>query len=267
MTYPSEKFCLKWNDFQQNILSFYGILRNDSDFSDVTLVCEEDTQVEAHRIILTACSSFFHRVLKRNKHSHPMIYMRGFKAKDLNAIVDFIYHGEANVFQDDLDRFLALAEDLQLKGLSSSKSNTEEPIQYTSAENPKQKPRQNSPKQEILAYEASTLYTIVEESVKEYVSTNEHKSIVPIEGKKLSLASDTNQEDLKATIGSMMERVIGEDYKFKCNVCGKTTTDKTVMSRHVETHIEGLSYPCNICGKVSRSSGSFIMHYSRYHKN
>ena len=47
-----------------------------------------------------------------------MIYMRGMKAKDLIAIVDFIYHGEANVYQEDLEGFLALAEELQLKGLT-----------------------------------------------------------------------------------------------------------------------------------------------------
>ena len=90
MTYPSEKFCLKWNDFQQNVVTSYQDLHKESDFSDVTLVCEEDHQIEAHRIILTACSPFFKTVLKKNKHSHPMIYMRGLKAKDLVAIIDFI---------------------------------------------------------------------------------------------------------------------------------------------------------------------------------
>ena len=107
MTYSSEKFCLKWNDFKQNIVSSYHNLREDSDFCDVTLVCEEDQQIEAHRIILTACSPFFSSVLKRNKHSHPMIYMRGLKIKDLVAVLDFIYHGEANIYQEDLDGFLA----------------------------------------------------------------------------------------------------------------------------------------------------------------
>ena len=120
MTNPSEKFFLKWNDFHTNVFSSYNDLRKDSDFSDVTLVCKEDKQVEAHRIILTACSPFFKSVLKRNPHSHPMIYMRGLKAKDLMAIVDFIYLGEANIYQEDLENFLALAEELQLKGLTGS---------------------------------------------------------------------------------------------------------------------------------------------------
>ena len=109
MTNLFEKFCLKWDDFQLNIVTSYHELRKNSDFYYVTLVCEEDQQIEAHRIILTACSPFFRTVLKKNKHSHPMIYMKGLQAKDLVAIVDFIYHGEANIFQEDLDGFLALA--------------------------------------------------------------------------------------------------------------------------------------------------------------
>ena len=87
---------------------------------DVTLVCEEDQEIEAHKIILTACSPIFSKILKRSKHSHPIIYMRGLKAKELFAVVDFIYHGEANIYQEDLDEFLALAEELQLKGLVGS---------------------------------------------------------------------------------------------------------------------------------------------------
>ena len=118
----SEKFCLKWNDFQQNIISSYQDLRKEEEFSDVTLVCEDDHQIEAHRIILTACSPFFSVFLRRNKHPHPMIYMRGIKAKELVAIVDFIYHGETNIYQEDLDGFLALAEELQLKGLATSEN-------------------------------------------------------------------------------------------------------------------------------------------------
>ena len=121
MTFSSEKFCLKWNDFHQNIVSACQDLRKELDFSNVTLVCEDNHQIEAHRVILSACSPFFQTILEKNKHSHPMIYMKGFKAKDLSAIVDFIYLGEANIYQDDLDGFLALAEEFQLKGLDVEK--------------------------------------------------------------------------------------------------------------------------------------------------
>ena len=116
----SEKFHLQWNDFQQNIAASYLLLKDDPDFSDVTLVCEDDQYIEAHRIILTACSSFFDTVLKKNKHSHPMIYMRGIRAKDMLAIVDYIYSGETKIDQEDLDGFLDLAVELKLKGLAKA---------------------------------------------------------------------------------------------------------------------------------------------------
>ena len=52
----SEKLCLKWNDFQENLNSAFGLFRNDNDFADVTLACEDDEEVEAHRGIQTPCS-------------------------------------------------------------------------------------------------------------------------------------------------------------------------------------------------------------------
>ena len=131
MTHPSEMFSLEWKDFTKNLVSCYHDLRVEPDFSDVTLVCEEDQQIEAHRIILTACSPFFNTVLKRNLSSHPMIYMRGIRTKDMVAVVDFIYHGQTNVSQEDLDGFLALAGELQLKGLAESPENISEAVENT----------------------------------------------------------------------------------------------------------------------------------------
>ena len=113
----SEKLCLQWNDFQENMKLAFGNLRDDNDFADVTLACEDGQQVEAHKVILAASSPFFQKLLAKNKHPHPLIYMRGMKSDNLLAIVDFIYRGEANVFQDHLDSFLAIAEELHLKGL------------------------------------------------------------------------------------------------------------------------------------------------------
>ena len=123
MNNPIEKVNLKVNNFQDKIVSFHQDMRNDPDFSDVTLVCKDNQQIEAHKVILATWSPFFNSVLKRNKHSHHMVYMTQLKAKNLVAIVDFIYHGEVNIYQDDLDKFLALAEELQLKCLAGFPDN------------------------------------------------------------------------------------------------------------------------------------------------
>ena len=116
----SEKLCLQWNDFKDNVSSSFGGLREDKDLTDVTLACEDGQQVDAHKVILAASSPFFKDILKRNKHPRPLIYMRGLKSEDLLDIVDFLYFGEANVFQENLDSFLALADELRLKGFTGS---------------------------------------------------------------------------------------------------------------------------------------------------
>ena len=51
------------------------------------------------------------------------------KFTDLQAVLNFMYHGEVNVAQEDLNSFLAVAEDLRVKGLTqnqaSASSNTD----------------------------------------------------------------------------------------------------------------------------------------------
>ena len=103
----------------------------------MTLACEDGQQVEAHKVVLIASSPFFLNILKRNKHTHPLIYMRGVKSENLTAMVDIFYHGEANVCQENLDSFLALADELELKGLSGNSEKEKEPEMAANAQNQK----------------------------------------------------------------------------------------------------------------------------------
>ena len=116
----TEKLCLKWNDFQENLNSAFGRFRSGEEFADVTLACEDGTQIETHKVVLASSSPFFMEILKKNKHPHPLIYMKGSKAEDLMAMIDFLYYGEANVNEENLNGFLGLAEELRLKGLTGS---------------------------------------------------------------------------------------------------------------------------------------------------
>ena len=223
------------------------------DFSDVTLVCEDDHQIEAHKIILSACSPFFSTVLKRNKHSHPLVYMKGLKANDLAAIMDFIYLGEANIYQEDLDAFLAVAEDLQLKGLTGNNDATEDAVRDESKKQKQLKPQSNPNvgQEEYIKQSLKSENTNTSENFK-------HHPIVPVDAGKGPVPLNANKEDIKAQLESMMVKAEHGEIKFICTTCGKTTTGKNWgsakfnMRGHIETHLEGLSYPCNQCGNVSR---------------
>ena len=113
----SEKFCLKWNDFETNISTAFREIRDDKDLLDCTLSCGPQ-QLQAHKLILSACSPFFRTVFKQNPHTHPLLYLKGISYNDLQAIITFMYHGEVNVAQEDLSNFLQVAEELKVKGLS-----------------------------------------------------------------------------------------------------------------------------------------------------
>merc|ERR1719312_1951767 len=115
----AEKFCLRWNDFESNISVAFRELREEKDFFDVTLACE-DNQVSAHKVVLSACSSFFRSVLRRNPHQHPLLYIKGVRFSDLESLLDFMYYGEVNIAQENLNSFLSVAEELQAKGLTQS---------------------------------------------------------------------------------------------------------------------------------------------------
>ncbi|XP_023329065.1 protein tramtrack, beta isoform isoform X9 [Eurytemora carolleeae] len=119
----AEKFCLKWNDFERNISSAFRDIREEKEFFDITIACE-DEQMQAHKVILSACSPFFRSVLKRNPHQHPLVFLKGVSLKDLRAVLNFMYHGEVNVAQEDLNSFLQVAEDLRVKGLTQNNSSS-----------------------------------------------------------------------------------------------------------------------------------------------
>jgi len=117
----SDNFCLRWNDFESNISTSFRELRDDSEFFDVTLCCDNGTDlVQAHKVILAACSPLFRKILAHQKNQqNPLLYLKGIRLKELQAVLNFMYHGEVNVAQDSLNNFLAVAEELAVKGLTT----------------------------------------------------------------------------------------------------------------------------------------------------
>jgi len=89
---------------------------------DVTISCDGE-QVTAHKVILSACSVTFRQILMKNPAPHPVILLWDVSARDLTSILDFMYHGEVNVKQENLNSFLAVAEKLRVRGLSQGDTN------------------------------------------------------------------------------------------------------------------------------------------------
>jgi len=146
----SEKFCLRWNDFERNISGAFREIRDDKDFFDITLACEEE-QIQAHKVILSACSPFFKKVLHKHPHAHPLLYLKGVKFQDLEAVLNFMYHGEVNVAQEELNSFLQVAEDLRVKGLTQNNASSSDRSAAPAAPPSKDNHSRLMPKPEVRA--------------------------------------------------------------------------------------------------------------------
>ena len=250
----TEKLCLQWNDFKDNVNMAFGNLRNYKDFSDVTLACEDGQQIEAHKVILSVSSPFFQKLLRQNKHPHPLIYMRGIKSDDLLAIVDFLYFGEANVYQENLDSFLAIAEELQLRGLMG-KSDSKE---GANADIGIKCPPKETVKVPPIAKEPNA------QKLKKRPSFENFKA-----DQTIALPSWFDLEDLEQRVLSMMEKGpnhIGTQPLYVCKVCGKEARQGD-MKNHIEAnHLEGVAISCNLCDKTFRSRNALKTHNIRHHK-
>ncbi|GLH03151.1 Protein bric-a-brac 2, partial [Gryllus bimaculatus] len=115
----SQQFCVKWNSYSSNLQSVFPRLLNSEHFVDITLACEGQ-MIKCHKVVLSACSTYFEKLLVQNPCQHPIIFMKDMKHWEVQALVDFMYRGEVNVSQEELNSLLVAAEALQIRGLCGS---------------------------------------------------------------------------------------------------------------------------------------------------
>ncbi|XP_012275183.1 longitudinals lacking protein, isoforms H/M/V isoform X2 [Orussus abietinus] len=112
-----QQFCLRWNNHQPNFISVFSNLLNNETLVDVTLAAE-GRHLQAHKVVLSACSTYFQSLFTVNPCQHPIVILKDVKFSDLKIMVDFMYYGEVNVSQDQLPSIIKTAESLKIKGLA-----------------------------------------------------------------------------------------------------------------------------------------------------
>ena len=251
-----ENTSLKWNNYRENITSSFRDLRNERDFSDVTLVCKGNQRIEAHKVVLAATSPVFKEMLQGPKQSRLFIYMRGINAKYLTSIVDFIYQGEICILQDDLNIFLALSEKLQLKGITGN-NQTDLPQVKSSSIKAKQTIRKSKQNQDISRV------------LLEKVKIENFEAELPVYGPSdaTKAVDETNISDLVLELDSLILTMVEKtDGIWKCQKGGKTNTGKRNIINHIEAmHMEETTNSCNQCGKLYRSRSLLKSHVSFAH--
>lgn len=112
-----QRFCLRWNNHQSNLLSVFDQLLHDESFVDVTLAVDGHL-LKAHKMVLSACSPYFQALFVNHPDKHPIVILKDVPYTDMRCLLDFMYRGEVSVDQDRLTAFLRVAESLRIKGLT-----------------------------------------------------------------------------------------------------------------------------------------------------
>ncbi|XP_023319832.1 broad-complex core protein isoform X11 [Eurytemora carolleeae] len=299
----SEKFCLRWNDFESNISKAFREIREDKDFFDITLACEDD-QIPAHKVILSACSPFFRAILKRNKHEHPLLYLKGVKYSDLVSVLNFMYHGEVNVAQEDLNTFLAVAEDLKVKGLtqSDSSNNTSAPAVKSKSREPpessipppskKIRPNPTTSTPLPAVYKDDDIQEVTPVKTEPQLSTD-NNVMAPVDhyggGELVDADYGEDYGDYEGGYEGNYDGTIGDQNSstadgnkdvseymeylhfdtWKCTLCGKVVKRKCRMKDHIESRhlFNSPNHICNLCNKQYTTKNSLQNHMALYHSN
>ena len=164
------------------------------------------------KVVLIASSPFFLSLLKKNKPPHPLVFMKGVRYDDLVSMVDFLYNGDANVYKENLDTFLAMAEELRLKGLKRQEDVEEQPPEKTSFCSSSQGENKTKTVHPMPKHKPSTQKSKNEMSTSPATETN------------IALNSSFDLEELDIKVKSMMtfsENMINKARARICTECGK----------------------------------------------
>ncbi len=266
------KLSLGWNKFEESLANSLSSLRNEEHLFDVTFVTDDEELVKAHKLVLSACSTFFQKLFKKSpgsQHQDSLIYSYGINSKNLNSIIEYIYNGKVEIREDEVDSFIFIAQKLKIKGLMTDVETKQEKTIVTpdkindlwednsnSVEYFEQS--ENIVKSDIVKIKNESKPKLPQDNIsKQIKNTSIYKSLNSSEAKDFSLGQAFRYKTLNEMI------MKNKDNTWGCMQCGKIYNNISAIHSHAEFHIEGLTYECGMCLKKFKTSSSLSGHFAK----
>ena len=288
-----EEYNFTWHSYPDYLREVMREMMTSEDFTDVTLVTDDKKTIKAHRNILSACSPVFKNILQMEiTNSHPVIYLKGIQSSEMESILQFIYLGEANFYEERMNDFLSVSKNLEIRELSKYVERDQADLSVvhdiTDLSNQNQKDSVSDDHDHSTEEQEEVSSTNESESQKEkdikskeicgtniqcpqcdkFFSNNSnlHKHIRTVhEGVKYAC----NECDFQATQqGHLRTHIqsVHEGVRYSCNQCDYQATKQSNLTQHIESKHEGVKYGCNKCDFQATQQGHLKTHIQSVHE-
>ena len=223
-------------------------------YTDVTLVSDDQTQFKAHKIVLSACSPVFKKIIDSNPSQHPLIYLRGVQSYEVESILQFMYLGEGRFYHERMGEFIKVAQDLEVKEISDG-------VEMGSGE-------EETVEEDVTEDE-------IDETLEEETENHEKETKPRPRQPRTQISNDTKSTQCPVCGGVYTQkchmlahyRSKHEGVKYPCNQCDYQATTRGHLQTHIQSKHEGIRYPCNQCDYQATQQSSLQSHISAKHSD
>ena len=248
MNTVADNYNIEWRGYKETVSLSFKQLRQENILCDVTLVTDDDIHLSAHKVVLSACSTFFKSIFTKTSHPNPLLYLGSGDSKNINYILDYVYAGRVQIFEEDVGNFLKLAKQLKIEGLTLTDKNKSEVDKKV-----KSKPAEEDPKIDEVQAVLNTIEDISNEPREESRENFTRKQ----------LENKVSQDVQEAMVCMKVE----EEANTSIEETEMEETSVEAAVDNVESNEEDKAgVQCPICYKHYKNKMSLAAHKSKYHK-
>ena len=267
-----------WKNFGTTLSSVLINLYKENSFADVTLVSDDQTQFQAHKFILSACSSVMKNILINNPHANPLIFLRGVNQQELQSMLQFIYLGETKIDETCLDNFLHIVKDFDLNELTQFLGREDDPVNIIDDDDP----YTNTINDEIQNNRGSGIerpgdvfFNEQDQDAKyscnqcPYQAKGKRNFERHQKWKHASIDYSCNQCQYRSGYASALRRhkqSIHDGIKYLCDQCEYQATQPSSLTTHKQSIHEGVKYYCDKCEFQTGDKSSLRKHLLNKHE-